>query len=409
MKKSVLYSIVLFFSTGTIASLALYATTAAPEGTFGFIDETPVIFIVFGLLFFLFLWVSEIIIDWFDGLLRTHTRLFFQLLFAVFVVLVLQDLKIKEWTPYSEAAGWVKAITFVFPLLLGFRYLNNRYLVNGSFHKEELIKFLYLLIAGVLLLWCSSEIAFLVDRWLLDGIERKHNQWEPKFILIGFLFALAIGNLLNNLRRRYGQLERSERLLTRTKHKADQSKAALDALQASINPHFLYNALNSIAGLAKHDPEKTERMALALSSFYQYVTNKDQKHLSTVSEEVQMVLHYLEVEKIRFGDRMRTRIHLEDEARDEQLPHFTLQPIIENAIKYGFHVDQVSMKLEIKMEGSKLVVRIFDQGKPFDEQMSTGYGLKSVMEKLKLLYPERHDLAFVNTPEKHVYLSIEKG
>jgi sensor histidine kinase YesM len=409
MKKSALYSLLLFASVALISILALYSTTLEHAGVFDLIDETPIIFIVFGFIFFLIFWIADSAAGWVYKRYSVRPILLFQLIFSGIIIYVVQGLKIGEWYPFSQAAAFAKAIILVLPLLVLYRYLNKRYYINLPFRESELFRFMTILVGGVLFLWVSSEIAFLVDSTFLEGVVRKKNQWEPKFLFFGFLFALTLGNLLNNIRKKYQLLEQSERMLSETKLRANESKAALDALQASINPHFLYNALNSIAGLAKHDPEKTQRMAIALSSFYRFVTNKDQKHLSTVREEIEMTRHYLEVEKIRFGDRLQVEMQIENEVLDSMIPHFTLQPLVENAVKYGFSEDEVIVRLEISREGSDLVIRLFDRGKPFEDQLSTGYGLKSITEKLRLLFPDKHELALVNTPQKHVFLSIKQS
>ena len=85
-------------------------------------------------------------------------------------------------------------------------------------------------------------------------------------------------------------------------------QAELQSLRAKINPHFLYNTLNSIASLATTDARKTEQMALALSEFFKYAINREQKQLNTLSEELNAVRTYLEIEKVRFGDRLSFEI-----------------------------------------------------------------------------------------------------
>lgn len=409
MNKSVLYSWLLFIFIGVISFLAVYSTTLENAGIFEFIDSTPAIFIIFGFIVLLMLWVSDSIIAKIDRLLSSRSRNFFHLAFIAIAILVFGSLKVKGWTPSSGASGYIKVVAVIVPLLFLVKYLSQRYFQNRSFQDVELFKFITIVFGGTILLFIGSEIAYRVDHAMLEDVYQKSNKWEPKFLFIGFLFAFALGNLLNNIRKHVQQLQRSEKMHKQTKANALESKAALDALQASINPHFLYNALNAIAGLAKTDSEKTEQMALSLSAFYRYVTNKDQNHITIVEEEIKMINNYLEIEKIRFGEALSVELQCENEARKCTLPHFVLQPIVENAIKYGFDGEAVSVIIDISVKESQLIVQVFDSGKHFDENMSTGYGLKSVTEKLRLLFPDQHQLSFTNKPRKHVLISISQN
>jgi sensor histidine kinase YesM len=392
-----------------ISFLAVYSTRIENAGIFEFIDSTPVIFIVFGLIVLLALWVFDTIISLINRVFNVRSRFVFHLIFLAIAIVVFGSLKVRGWTPASELSGYIKVITVILPLFFLVRYLSQRYFQKRSFQDAELFKFVFIIIGGTILLFIGSEVAYLVDQAMLEDVIRKPNRWEPKFIFLGFLFAFALGNLLNNIRKHVQQLQRSEKTLDQTKANAQRSKAALDALQASINPHFLYNALNAIAGLAKKDAEKTEQMALSLSAFYRYVTNKDQNHITTVDEEIKMINNYLKIEKIRFGETFVVELHCEDDARECTLPHFILQPIVENAIKYGFDGHAVSVKIDISTKEDMLLIRVFDSGKPFDENMSTGYGLKSVTEKLRLLYPDQHQFSFMDEPDKHVLISINQN
>ena len=183
----------------------------------------------------------------------------------------------------------------------------------------------------------------------------------------------------------------------------------MDTLQAKVNPHFLYNSLNSIASLAQINPAKTEEMALALSDFYKHSTNRQEEHLSTVALEIKQLQTYLNIEKIRFGERLQYKLDIAENVLKTQIPRFLLQPIVENAIKYGF--DKTTDKIKIRIQGevinTQLHIRIMDSGESFSGQMNTGYGLRSIKKKLKLLYPNAHEIHFLNKPVKQVHIILE--
>ena len=146
-----------------------------------------------------------------------------------------------------------------------------------------------------------------------------------------------------------------------------QHSAELQALHSRINPHFLYNSLNSIAGLAKVDPDKTENMALALSEFFRYTINKNNGTYSTVNEEAHLANIYLEIEKVRFGDKLQYVYDASDEVKDMKIPRFIIQPLIENAVKHG--ITQITglgiIKLSIYKKNKTLNIEVHDNGPSF--------------------------------------------
>ncbi|TLV00587.1 histidine kinase [Dyadobacter luticola] len=192
-----------------------------------------------------------------------------------------------------------------------------------------------------------------------------------------------------------------------------KTRAELDALQARINPHFLYNALNSIASLVHEDPDKAEEMTLLLSKLFRYTTGRNTNdYFDTIENELEMVETYLQVEKVRFGNRLRFTVEVtNDGLRDLQVPKFILQPIVENAIKHGISkmAEQGSIVVKIYEENDWLHLCVHDNGPAFPETMGAGYGIRSIQDKLKLLYGEFAKLELHNSPDKSVNIAIQKS
>jgi two-component system LytT family sensor kinase len=192
--------------------------------------------------------------------------------------------------------------------------------------------------------------------------------------------------------------------------KLDQLKteAQLQALQAKINPHFLYNALNSIASLIHEDADKAEDMTLKLSKLFRYSINTMEENFSTIKEEIEILNTYIAIEKIRFGDRISFKIEMPTELLNKQIPRFLLQPLVENALKHGLKdsIEGGELKVKIDQIANRIVVLIFDNGIPFPEELTAGYGLQSTFDKLQLLYKENSDIQINNTPTKHIKISI---
>jgi len=187
-----------------------------------------------------------------------------------------------------------------------------------------------------------------------------------------------------------------------------KTKAELNALHSKINPHFLYNSLNSIAGLAKTDAEKTEHMALSLSKLFRYSINKEQTDWSTFADEMEIVRIYLDIEKVRFDDRLEFTIDLPDELKTIRVPRFIIQPLVENAIKHGISkmVSKGVITASVHRKDKWIEIVVADNGPDFPDELIPGFGLQSIYDKLEIMYPNRFELHFLNAPNKHILIKI---
>ncbi|MEO6686525.1 MAG: histidine kinase, partial [Dyadobacter sp.] len=226
---------------------------------------------------------------------------------------------------------------------------------------------------------------------------------------------LIIANVFYYLNRQGRQLstkisEQEYQLLNLEKLK---TRAELDALQARINPHFLYNALNSIASLVHEDPDKAEEMTLLLSKLFRYTTGrKNNDYFDSIENELEMVQTYLQVEKVRFGDRLQFEVEVTNQELNRLLvPKFILQPIVENAIKHGIAklADQGKIIVKIYEDNGWLHLCVHDNGPLFSDTMGAGYGIRSIQDKLKLLYGEDATIELHNDPVKSVNIAILKA
>jgi LytS/YehU family sensor histidine kinase len=166
-------------------------------------------------------------------------------------------------------------------------------------------------------------------------------------------------------------------------------EAELNLLKSQINPHFLFNSLNSISALTLTDPKKARDMIILLSDFLRYSIARDGKQLSPLSSELQNLERYLAIEKVRFGDRIKFKIDVDEKIQSCTLPVMILQPIIENAIKHGVNesIETVFINLKAYSEEGFLIIEVnnnFDSISP--SKKGAGYGLKSIDDRLRLIY-----------------------
>lgn len=178
----------------------------------------------------------------------------------------------------------------------------------------------------------------------------------------------------------------------------------LKMLRSQINPHFLFNSLNSISSLTVTDPEKARTMVVKLSEFMRYsLSRKDEQPVSLRSELENLRL-YLDIEKVRFGDKLTTEENIGNECLEIKIPVMLLQPLYENAVKHGVYESTESVRIITfaKIENGYLEISIsnnFDPGRRASN--GTGTGLMNVKRRLELSYKNRGSLR--NTSENGIY------
>ena len=172
-------------------------------------------------------------------------------------------------------------------------------------------------------------------------------------------------------------------------------EAELSSLRQQLQPHFLFNSLNSISALVGTKPELARKMIQELSEFLRWTIRKDDQLHVSLEEELSHLKLYLEIEKVRFGHRLKTEIVREENTKRMVLPSLLLQPLFENSIKFGLYdtLGEITIRLKATAVDNHLCICIEN---PFDPETSqpkagTGFGLTSVQRRLYLLY-NRNDL-----------------
>lgn len=185
-------------------------------------------------------------------------------------------------------------------------------------------------------------------------------------------------------------------------------QAKLKAIQTKINPHFLYNALNSIAELITVDGVRAEEMTLKLAQLYEYTAQDENNQWISIAEELHIAKNYLEIERIRFGNLFSYEVSCDSDLHALLIPRFLLQPLLENSIKHGFAHSKglVQIKLHIRQKELALHIEVFDTGNLFPKVITAGYGLRSTDSRLALHYGNKYEIKLVNRPSKCVSISF---
>ncbi len=187
--------------------------------------------------------------------------------------------------------------------------------------------------------------------------------------------------------------------------------AELKALQAQINPHFLFNTLNTIASLCRTDSKKARRLIIQFADFFRQ-SLKRESDLVTLEEEIDYVDSYLFFEKARFGKNLQVLEDVDKEALGIKMPALIIQPLVENAIKHGGTSEgHIKIRVVAKIHNSEMTVQVCDNGKGISEEdlsrvLSPGFGkgmgigLSNVNERLKNLYGEEYALEVISAENK---------
>jgi len=266
---------------------------------------------------------------------------------------------------------------------------------NLEYYRPQQARYLYIGIWCLLLaaIWTSSIYYLLpilletdqaYENFLLNSLPVR---FSIGFLLIGWMAMISV--LWYNQQEQQASLQR----------KSDTEKLAREAelfkLRLQLQPHFLFNSLNSINALIGFKPQEARKMVQQLSEFLRSTLRKDDSLPVVLAEELHLLELYLEIEKMRFGHRLQTEITAEEAARQMKLPPMLLQPLVENAIKFGLYdtTGQVCIKLQAKAIDNHLEISITN---PYDPQTATkrqgtGFGLAGVQRRLYLLFA-RQDL-----------------
>jgi two-component system, LytTR family, sensor kinase len=233
---------------------------------------------------------------------------------------------------------------------------------------------------------------------------RSPNPWVMLAIYISTLAALGIPLKIWNNVRLERKLAEQEVLVVR---------ARLQALSSQINPHFLFNTLNSIASATRTDPEVARMLIRKLSSILRKLL-QDQEHFIPLKEELEFIDSYLDIERVRFGSGMLVvEKVVEEDALNSYVPSMIIQPLVENAVKHGIgsRLDGGRIVIRARRGLGSAIIEIEDNGKGFPgkdrPENGLGIGLSNVNERLMVIYGAQYQLQLESDPERGTVARVE--
>jgi two-component system LytT family sensor kinase len=235
-------------------------------------------------------------------------------------------------------------------------------------------------------LWVSATIFLL--KLIFKGIEETQylqNSLPYKFFFSFFGYPVFVISIY--FMRYYNSFKEKKDIENKLNNAIKEAELTL--LRNQMNPHFIFNSLNSISSLTIIDPEKAHDMVIKLSDFLRYTVGYGQLQKVSLKKEMEMCQAYLDIEKIRFGDKINVEITIEKPALEIEVPSMLLQTLFENAIKHGIYnsLNAENISFSAKIEENRLLMVLINSFDHFDKpKKGTQTGLKNIKERLRLIY-----------------------
>lgn len=279
--------------------------------------------------------------------------------------------------------------------------------------KASILIFNYVIVGIITIILWLFGTKFLVSVFIPDT-ESYNTFWNISFyyrLAAGaFIYAVIILSYhlmisMENINRKNMNEANLEKMLRETE---------LMMLRSQINPHFLFNSLNSISSLTFTNPEKAREMVIKLSDFMRYALSKKEEKAVSLKKELENLRLYLEIEKVRFGDKLILEESIDEKYVDIEIPNMILQPLYENAIKHGVYesIDKVIIKFETLASNKSLGIRITNNYDPESIGVKgTGTGLLNVQRRLDLYYNKKAYLVTRKVNSKfiaEIFIPIEQ-
>ncbi len=303
--------------------------------------------------------------------------------------------------------AWVDSI--VFNVLFGVFSLALFYVARyNSPSQTSIASLLVNHLASMILItviWIALG-TFLVNRILNDMDYATFLETSIPWRIISAVFLYSIISLIYYLIIYYNDLKEKKTKELKLIDMVNESE--LNLLKSQINPHFLFNSLNSISSLTISNAPKAQEMIIKLSDFLRYTVSKNDSRFTKLEQELENILRYLDIEKIRFGNRLQFEFDVDEVCKETAIPIMILQPLYENALKHGVYesTEPIVIRTECKMQPDHVFIRIVNNYESTTSvKKGAGIGLKNIRNRLRLIY-KHSDLLKINKTENEFEVQL---
>jgi hypothetical protein len=322
-----------------------------------------------------------------------------------YIFLIVQAVLLQYWFDIPDTIAWTDSAIHVGILALCGLCISY----SLAYYRPAKGRYFFLLTfaSSQGLIWISGSTLAL--QYTFPG-DAAYQQWlhfaVPVRLLIGWL--ILTGGALKSSE--WYDLEEQKQELSRKLATENLAREAeLYKLRQQLQPHFLFNSLNSINALIALRPQQAREMVLKLSDFLRGTLKREDQQWILLPEELQYLQWYLDIEKVRFGHRLSTEVNAAETVEKMMIPPMLLQPVVENAIKYGLYdtTEAITITIQAWSVDDLLYIKVQN---PYDaslrQQAGTGFGLNSIRRRLYLLYA-RQDLLETEAKD-NIYTTLIK-
>lgn len=277
--------------------------------------------------------------------------------------------------------------------------------IANIWKRTLLLGGIFILGGGLGILMALGVFSLLFD---LAPESLSYFSWLKTSLFFSLIFgALVTGYFLLRHRLEENAAQLAEKEINEQRLLQLKTRAELEALRAKINPHFLFNTLNSIASLIPVDPARAETMVQKLAQLFRFTLEASHHEMMKLADELQVIREYLAIEKIRLGDRLSYEITMDEALANMMIPGLLLQPLVENSVRHGIAPAKNGghILLACRANGKSCHIEITDTGKGFSSAaVQEHFGLGSVRERLALNYG--HAFEFQIKTEQGVKIAL---
>lgn len=312
-----------------------------------------------------------------------------------------------EWlaiaSVYSEYQRYLINASVIVPITAAASFFTVHFLFKRLYLKGKKKEFwigLILSMIAFVLMRRGFNYFYTYPRYYPEALETMSYLFLPKLIIEGVNIYLFVGlySMFYFLKAWYEQ-ERLAHALVQ-----ENTEAELKLLKSQIQPHFIFNTLNNIYSHAVQKSEKTADLIFQLSSFLSYGLYESKPTQVPLEKEIEIIKSYIELEKIRYGERLDVSVNVFDQMDDVKISPLLLLPLVENCFKHGFSsaIDNCWIRIDISKPGEWMVVKIENSVPEYQEsteQVNGGIGLKNVIRRLEIVYPGRYEFKTSETTD----------
>ena len=304
----------------------------------------------------------------------------------------------------SLVESFIYLIPHIFLSYLLIYFVVPRFLLKQRYLQTVLwVSILFFVTAAI-----SAILALTLIHWVREAIlgqpyvesTEQFGFGLPIFLglLAGFRGAITIGGISAAIKLMKHWYVKEQRNLMLQK---ENMEAQLEVLKAQIHPHFLFNTLNNIYSHTRNSSPVASKMLMELSDMLRYILYEGNQQQVALSKELKMITDYIELEKLRYGNKLEVTIDVPTNANRYSIAPLLLLPFVENCFKHGAStmLEHPWVSLHISINNNLLHMKLLNGKIQTDETHSMGIGLKNVQERLRLLYPGKHELQIINEPD----------